>query len=166
MRMKKWKWPIAAGAALAVLAAFCLWYTRPRSWRDIAGAQNEEITSLAASNVASYWRSAEDFGFDVWKMDADQAEGAAIEAVTRAFDGHSYRASLGNLFLPFKDGYSIDDPGGSIHLSMVLRNPHWETPSVYGNGQVYFSSGFYYTDQGLYEELARIIQAYGTFQEG
>lgn len=159
---------IGIGAVLAVIALFCLWYTRPRSWRDIAAAQDEEITSLAASLSVPFFHSdgsEPKFGWDIWNLDADQAKGAAIEAVTQTLDRHTYRASLGNLLSRFKDGYSVDNPGGTLHLSMVLKYPHWETPSVYENGQVYFDSDRYYFDKGLYEELAQIIQKYGTLQE-
>ena len=163
--MKKYKGLIIAGVVLAALAAFCLWYTRPRSWRDIAEARDEETTSLSASNNEPYFNSAEDFGFYVWIMDADQAEGAAIEAVTQALDSHTCRASLRNLFSGLRNGYSIDHTGGSVHLGIVLDNEHWEAPSVFGNGQVYFGNDLYYVDSGLYQELAQIVREYGTFRE-
>lgn len=161
---------LTAIALLAVAAAVCLWYTRPQSWTEVAGA--ESATSLAGSAMASdidYSAGYSQGTTDVWKLDAEQAEGEAMEAILAAFQDSSYRARLINpIRALFGRKITETDVEGSIHLVIVWNDPRWATVVVYSGGLVRIGGWIaprgmeYQADSGLYQRLAELFQTYGT----
>lgn len=176
-----------SAAALIVLfcVSFCLWYVQPRSWDTLT--KERDVDNMAASLLQYYFRTYGpygeiDHGWDVWNMNAEQAEGAALEAVLDELRSGSYRASLKNL-VP-KSIFPLDGRISSVsYLTLVFiweapgkENPtadnDWGSLTVFDNGNVIldawmtgYHSHLYHTDSGLYERLAPIIQEYGTFRE-
>ena len=176
-----------SAAALIVLfcVSFCLWYVQPRSWDTLT--KERDVDNMAASLLQYYFRpygpyGEIDHGWDVWNMNAEQAEGAALEAILDELRSGSYRASLKNL-VP-KSIFPLDGRISSVsYLTLVFiweapgkENPtadnDWGSLTVFDNGNVIldawmtgYHSHLYYTDSGLYERLAPIIQEYGTFRE-
>src|SRR5699024_8056652 len=90
----KKKWLILAAVA-AALVLFALWYTRPRSWAEVAGqraftslnAQYQEITAEAGGTA-----------FHVWELEIREPGEEAMEALMSALRAGRYRATLGNLW--------------------------------------------------------------------
>ena len=76
----KKKWIILAAAA-AALVLFVLWYTRPRSWAEVAGqraftslnAQYQEITAEAGGTA-----------FHVWELEIQEPVEEAMEELMSA----------------------------------------------------------------------------------
>ena len=170
LRRKRRNILIAAAFAVLAAAALCLWYARPRSWDSLT--KSRSVSNMAASLSDYYFRiSGEniDHGWDIWSMDADQADGPALEAVLRALKGSAYRASFRNL-IP-KDVFSLENVQSFADLVFVWEDPDWGSVRVYDDGRVVlsgwmtgYSNHLYYSDSALYQRLAPIIQEYGTFQ--
>lgn len=85
------KWKITLGV-LAVLIVFCLWYTRPRSFEELAGGRKAIFISMIAME------SDPPAGISAWGMDSDESCREIIEIL----ESSKYRASLIDLipFLP------------------------------------------------------------------
>lgn len=165
---KKRNFKIAcAVSVLAAAALLCLWYIRPRSWEKLTGPASQEVTSLSGSLMAYYFHTdnegSVDHGWDVWTMQADQSEGSAAQAIVEALQSYSYRKSLKSL-IP-RDTWEIDTAPNFVQVGIVWDNTRITSFEVYSNGQMFLDSGLYYTNGELYDRLASILQAYGTFQE-
>ncbi len=162
--MKKRNWLIAAGAALAVIIAFCLWYTRPRSWGSLTGPVTDEVASLSGGVTELYRQTADDgrinSGFRSWLIQQEEAEGPATQAILDAFQSHSYRKSLRNL-------NPWDDKAGTANVvltGIIWSDKTYRSFSLCDDGQLFCGGVRYSTDAELYRELAAIIQEYGTLQ--
>ena len=88
---RKWK---AALGALALLAIFCLWYARPRSFGELAGDGKITFISILAME------SSPPVGISVWGLDGDESRSEVIREATELLESSKYRASLLNL-IPF-----------------------------------------------------------------
>ena len=166
-RKRRKKLAIAA-AVLAVVVLACLWYTRPRSWDGLTNAGSEEVTSLSANLLVYYFHSDEegniDHGWDVWLTQADQSEGPATQAIVEAFQSCTYRKSLKNL-IPRDSWVTTNVSKVQVGVGIVWNNTRFMSFNVNGDGQIFIDGDLYYTDKGLADRLAPIVQEYGTFQE-
>lgn len=66
---------------LAVLIVFCLWYTRPRSFEDLAG--DGKIKSISVITIATDFRGGLP-GFDVWMVDSQEGPESTCEELGRS----------------------------------------------------------------------------------
>lgn len=97
--MKKRNWLIAAGAALAVIAAFCLWYTRPLTFEQLCpGLDREKGDMLSASYNAAVTHpdGKVDTGFGSLNSEKDSP---ILGELFQILDRYTYRRSLTS-FLP------------------------------------------------------------------
>lgn len=179
VRRKKNIRTICMASALALIAAFCLWYTWPRSWTKVAGTDpvgglNAVLTTYRFNFEDNHFE--EKLGWNIWGLDDEDADADVKAALVNALNSHTYRSSLSNLLnnTPFRrDGYSSSgNITGSVKLSLYLQDrQEWILLSLWDNGDVIYSiygsftDILYRTDPALYEELAAVIQAYGEFQE-
>lgn len=113
------KWKIAL-SVLAVLIIFCLWYTRPRSFEELAGDgefQNFSMVAIAMRNKDG--RASR----DSWQLDSYDGREKTIGALREILQSCQYRVSLRSLF-PFSDSYLISGDKGApmIHLVAVLED--------------------------------------------
>lgn len=167
LQRKRRKKIAIAAAVLAVIVLACLWYTRPQSWKGLTNAAPEEVTSLSGSLSVYYFhvddKGSIDHGWDIWLMQADQAGGAATQAVMEALQSYSYRKSMKNLIS--RDSWNLRGGTNSVKAGLVLSNSDFITFDIYNNGWMFIDGELYNTDGELYDQLAPILQAYGTFQE-
>lgn len=98
------KWKIALGV-LAVLIVFCLWYTRPRSFGELAGGGEATFISMVAME------SNPPIGISAWEMDSDESR---MEEVIEILESSKYRASLIDL-IPFLPG-----PNATKQVNIVV----------------------------------------------
>ncbi len=86
---------IALGA-LTLVVIFCLWYTRPRSFGELAG--DEKITFVSMLAI----ESSPPAGISAWGLDGDESRREVIREAAEILESGKYRASLINLipFLP------------------------------------------------------------------
>lgn len=159
--MKKRKWLIAAGAALAVIAAFCLWYTHvSRNWADISHAG--QISSLSWS---IYYDDGKLQGYSTDQLEV-QGTHPAAQAVISALEKHTYRADLVNLNPIPQDPVRVPEVNS---ISLMMHTPEkLITVAIHSNGQFYtdtLSSSprcySYQTDTGLFQEVLDILLEYG-----
>lgn len=160
--MKKHKGLIIAGVVLAVLAAYCLWYTHvSRSWADISGAG--QINSLSWS---IYYDDGKLQGHSTDRLEIDGAHPAA-QAVIRALEKHTYRANMVNLNpIPQDPDHVPGVDSISLYISTTKKRV---TAGIRSNGQFYtdiISSSprcySYQTDTELFQEVLDILLEYGT----
>lgn len=155
--MKKHKGLIIAGvvlAALAAIAAYCLWYTHvPRSWADVSGGG--QINSL------SCW-----IYHDTGPVEVEGTHPAA-QAVISALEKRTYQAGLVNLSpIPLDP----DHEPGVDSISLMMPTPKKRiTVAIRSNGQFFtdiISSSprcySYQTDPELYQEVLDILLEYST----
>lgn len=158
-----------AASLLAVLAAFCLWYTRPRTWVEITG---EDADVLFASLIMADpdWdaeTAAEKLGYKYWQIPQndpkrEEAGGKLLQVLKR----YTFRASLSSL-MP-RDGISM---GGRDDLTTAVAWGENSSQFFYfgENGKVISPSGWgydiYHCDPALFDELAAIVQTYGVPKE-
>ena len=102
------KWKIVLGT-LAVILVFCLWYTRPRSFEELAGSgefQNFSMVAVTMGNKGGKMVS------DSWQLDSYEGRENMNGALREILQSCKYRVSLRSL-LPF-DNYSHTIPGGDV----------------------------------------------------
>lgn len=182
VRRKKNVRTICVASVLALIAAFCLWYTWPRSWTRVAGT--DPVGGLSAI-LTTYRFNFEDdrfeekLGWNIWGLDDEDADADVTAALVNALNSHTYRSSLSNLLnnTPFgRDGYSSSgNIAGFVKLSLYIQDrQEWILLSLWDNGDVIYNAYgtdgrsadiLYRTDPALYEELAEIVQEYGTLED-
>lgn len=174
MAVNKKKGLIIAAILFAAVLLAVVWTVWPRSWDNMVG--NHTPTSLTVTLI--------DFGLpnpntDIWKLSAEQAEGAAVDAIMDALRGSSYRGRLGNiisysLFKNASHSYSLDRKNSDGYVNILLVDgPEWSAHlTVYSGGLAEFgrSDGtegllFYETSGGLYDTLSGILKEYGALQD-
>ena len=177
--MKKQKWALIAGIALALIAALCLWYTRPQKLAAILGGWRPDSLSASASDPAPILTGDGQVvsNTDVWLLNGVTADDPALEEIWAALEEHTYRTPLSsiphNLFAPDK-GYVVHGSQGTVSLIFGRENAAWVSVTAYGDssGTVFISGpdniGSYRSQAGagLYDALAGIVRKYGTLQEG
>ena len=83
---------IALGA-LTLVVIFCLWYTRPRSFGELAGDGKITFVSMLAI------KSSPPAGISAWGLDGDESRSEVIREAAEILESGKYRASLINLIL-------------------------------------------------------------------
>lgn len=169
--MKKKVFMIAA-ALLAAAVLFCLWYTRPRSWTELAGI--DEVDAISGSLTEYHPRPSENGEttplWDDWRLDEIEDGAEASGLIQNALKESSYRADLGNLRNDTPFPRTILHGKGSDVIHLVL---HHQTGTVTldvdsgGQMSIYTSNGIaaYQADDALYGALANIVHMYGALQE-
>ena len=93
---------------LAALTAFCLWYTRPRTWAEITG-EDVRIGLAHLTMPDLDWEAdtaMEKLGYKHWKLDQDDPSLVEVNAaILQILERHTFRASLDSLV-----------PRDSIHM--------------------------------------------------
>lgn len=159
-----------AAALLAAAVLFCLWYTRPRNWTELAGI--DEVDAISGS--LKEFRLSENGEttplLDHWKLDEIEGGAEASDLIRNALKESSYRADLGNLRndTPFPRTILYGKGSDVIHL-VLHHQTDTVTLDVDSGGQmsIYTSNGIaaYQADDALYGALANIVHMYGALQE-
>ena len=161
---------LTAAALLAAAVLFCLWYTRPRSWTELAGI--DEVDAISGSlkefRLSEHGETAPPL--DHWKLDEIEDGAEASDLIQNALKESSYRADLGNLRNDTPFPRTILHGKGSDVIHLVL---HHQTGTVTldvdsgGQMSIYTSNGIaaYQADDALYGALANIVHMYGALQE-
>lgn len=168
MRLKK-KGFLLAGAAAAVIALLCLWYTRPRTWVEITGDDAEVLfASLTMADPDWEAETAEEkLGYLHWQLrQEDPGFDEAAGAILQALEQRTFRASLDSL-IPREQislGWS-DDITAAITWGEGNRQFFYFGESgkmISHNGWGY---DIYYCDPALFYELVEIVRTYGVPEE-
>lgn len=117
-------------AVLAVVLVFCLWYTRPRSFEDLAG--NGNITSVS---VVAQIPGVEngDLSFNIWMVDSHEDRGYVNSGIEYILKSCKYRVSLRSL-LPFPSSYEIPGEGVIlINIAAVMDDGSFFTGNYKGS---------------------------------
>lgn len=168
--------PLALVLVAAVL--FCFWYTRPRSWTELAGTG--EVDAVIGGLTEYNFQPSEDWEtnspWDFWKLDETDVDAEVLGLILYTLKGSSYRADLGNLrnYTPFPrttlNGKGMD----TIHLTLLTQQrSQYVSFSLDSGGQatIYTSldsgSGIfaYQADEDLHQLLAGLIRQYGSLEE-
>jgi len=158
--------------ALAVILLFCLWYTRPKSWSDLAGEYGE-IQEVSAG-VRIWWyddalqHQSQSYSLRV-DGNSDTAKGLLV-----LLENNRYRPMLQTIF----PRTSID---GGDYSACEINAATLSVDLIYGDTVVYMSvmgnrlcfgdlntNGFRaYTiqDPSLSDALSRFIMEHGTLDE-
>lgn len=155
---------LCVGLAVALIAALCLWYTRPQSWDNLDG--HEVTTSL----TARYSKYSFDTGRPeilTWSLLELPPEDEASQAILNALHAGRYRASLLNL-LPFPS-HGQNGTEGSVNLFLVWDKEQYATVLLSSSGSVTISGTdqlrTYRADEDLYHTLSTLIQEYGVLNQ-
>lgn len=120
---------IAALAVLVLTLIFCLWYTRPRSFGDLAGAGN--ITSVSVIAQISGIETGEPY-INVWMVDSQEGRGYVNSGIEDILKSCKYRVSLRSLF-PFPSVYDIPGKGEIlINIAAVMDDGSFFTGNYKG----------------------------------
>ena len=158
----KKKWIILAAVA-AALVLFALWYTRPRSWAEVAGqraftslnAQYQEISAEAGGTA-----------FHVWELEIREPGEEAMEALMSALRAGRYRATLGNLW---RSGERFSGNSQEIvYLSGAMEETEAFFCGLTARGEMFVADdgGFllYTADDGRCDAVASLIREYGVLR--
>lgn len=119
----------AALAVLVLAVMFCLWYTRPRSFEDLAGAGN--ITSVSVVAQTSGIENG-DLSFNIWMVDSHEDRGYVNSGIEDILRSCKYRVSLRSL-LPFPSSYEIPGEGDIlINIAAVMDDGSFFTGNYKG----------------------------------
>ena len=117
-------------AVLALAVIFCLWYTRPRSLADIAGAGN--ITSVSVIAQIPGIENG-DLSFNIWMVDSHEDRGYVTGGIEDILKSCKYRVSLRSL-LPFPSAYEIPGEGDIlINIAAVMDDGSFFTGNYKGS---------------------------------
>ena len=153
---------------LAALTAFCLWYTRPRAWTEIAG-EDVQIGFASLTMADPDWdadTAEEKLNYLHWKIRQDDPslEEAAGE-ILQILERYTFRAQLRSLLprdgltMGYRDGITTRMAWGEERRFFYFGDPGVaNSPNDWGHD-------IYDCDPALFDELARVVQAYGTLQE-
>lgn len=160
---KKWK---AALGVLAVLVIFCLWYTRPRSFEELA--LRGKIDNMAASAVVTDFSSGL-ADMKSWDIDSHEGRDTVIEDMEAILNSCKYRVSLRSFFTfldSFRGSYSIPGDKGDPFIvwgavledgSTVSAQYRGSTVSITTNNRIIAKA----TDKEIGDKLAAYIQEFG-----
>lgn len=165
-RRKKRAAVICAGAVLAAILAAFGWYSRPRSWTELAG-EGAAVCMAGMSVPDNNWDAGtalEKLDYEIWSL--READGEINRAFLEVLERFRFRKRLESLTAG--DGVSL---GGSGYV-MVAVTAGEEADFFYfaENGRVVASAaghgyGIYSSDPALRDALAQVVRAYGTLQE-
>ena len=168
MRLKK-KGFLLAGAASAVIALLCLWYTRPQTWVEITG-EDAEVLFASLTMADPDWEAEtaeEKLGYLHWQVKQnDPRREEAGEKLLQVLKRYTFRASLNSL-MP-RDRISMgwrDDITAAITWGEGNRQFFYFGESgkmISHNGWGY---DIYYCDPALFYELVEIVRTYGVPEE-
>lgn len=149
-------------AILAVVLVFCLWYTRPRSFEELAGDGRITSVSVTAGFVGN--RNGKAYSH-VWIVDSSEGRDYVNSGIEDILKSCKYRVSLKSL-LPFSSSYSISGKNDIFFISIA---------AVMEDGSSFF--GHYYgatarleldktlmvqaTDKDISEKLLAYAQEFG-----
>lgn len=165
-------------SVLTVIALFCLWYARPRSWAELAGT--DEVDAISGSLMEYHFRPSENWEttppWDDWRLDEIEGGTEASNLILNALKESSYRASLGNLreYTPFPRTVLQGKGGDTLHLTLFTQQRRqYISFTLDSGGQVDIYTSWesrngiiaYQADDDLYQTLAGIIRTYGTLKE-
>ena len=106
-------------AILAVVLVFCLWYTRPRSFEELAG--DGSITSVSVIAQTPGIENG-DLNINVWMVDGDEDHGYVNSGIEDILKSCKYRVSLRSL-LPFSSAFEIPGKGDIlINIAAVMED--------------------------------------------
>ena len=156
----KKKWIILAAVA-AALVLFALWYTRPRSWAEVAGQR--AFTSLNAREISA---EAGGTAFHVWELEIPEPGEEAMEALMSALRAGRYRASLGNLW---RSGERFSgDSQEIVYLSGAMEETEAFFCGLTARGEMFVADdgGFliYTADDRRCDAVASLIREYGVLR--
>ncbi|MBD5162849.1 MAG: hypothetical protein HDT14_12730 [Oscillibacter sp.] len=119
-----------ATLAILVLALiFCLWYTRPRSFEDLAGEGN--ITSISVIAQIPGIETGEPY-INVWTVDSQEDRDYVNSGIEDILKSCKYRVSLRSLF-PFPSVYDIPGKGEIlINIAAVMDDGSFFTGNYKG----------------------------------
>ena len=142
---------------LAVVLVFCLWYTRPRSFEELAGKGS--ITSVSMIGV--------EYGkpyINVWMVDGDEDHGYVNSGIEDILKSCKYRVSLRSL-LPFPSVYDIPGKGDVlINIAAVMEDGSFFTGNYKGStATLKFDKTVVVqaTDKDISEKLLAYAQEFG-----
>lgn len=114
----------AALAVLILALIFCLWYTRPRSFEELAGAGNITYVSVIAQIPGV--ENGEPY-INVWVIDSQEDRGYVNSGIEDILESCKYRVSLRSLF-PFPSVYDIPGNGDIlINIAAVMDDDSFFT---------------------------------------
>lgn len=162
---------------LVAVVLFCLWYTRPRSWTELAGS--DEVDAIIGSLTEYNFHPSEDWEttppWDFWRLDESDVDAEALGLILYTLKESSYRADLGNLrnYTPFPrtglHGKGMD----TIHLTLLTQQrSQYISFSLDSGGQVTIYTSLdsrdgifaYQADEDLHQLLSGLIRQYGTLE--
>ena len=159
---------IGVGAALAVIAVLCLWYTRPQKLTQVLDGRKPVRLSACLSDENPI---VEDNGrvtanIDTWLLNGVEEGDAALDGIWLVLDDAVCRASLRSL-IP-RGSYDFNAPG-VILLSFVWEDQSYRSLNLGSGGELTVASDtgwdIYRVDPAVFDALAAVIQAYGEFQK-
>lgn len=119
----------AAFAVVILALIFCLWYTRPRSFEDLAGEGS--MTSVSVIAQISGIETGEPY-INVWMVDSQEGRGYVNSGIENILKSCKYRASLRSL-LPFPSVYEIPGNGEIlINIAAVMDDGSFFTGNYKG----------------------------------
>ena len=154
---------------LAALTAFCLWYTRPRTWTEITG-EDVRIGLAHLTMPDLDWEAdtaMEKLGYKHWKLDQDDPSLVEVNAaILQILERHTFRASLDSL-VP-RDSIHMG-AGGDLTVFMKWGEENSRFFYFMDTGKAFTSKDWgwdiYQSDPALFDELAELVQTYGVPQE-
>lgn len=147
------KWKIMLGV-LAVLIVFCLWYTRPRSFEELAGDGKITFISMLAME------SNPPVGISVWGLDGDESHSEIISEAADILESGKYRASLINL-IPF---LSVPDTTKQVNIDITKDNDFFFWADFSGSTAVFHFDEHeivYNLNDSVTEKLFAYTQEFG-----
>lgn len=102
-------------AILAVVLVFCLWYTRPRSFEELAG--DGHITSVSISAGIAGNRNGKAYTH-AWIVDSNEGRDYVNSGIEDILKSCKYRVSLRSL-LPFPSSYSISGKKDILFITIM-----------------------------------------------
>lgn len=159
------KWKIALGV-LAVVVVFCLWYTRPRSFEELA--LSGEIDNMAATAIVTDFSSGL-ADMKSWDIDSHEGRDTVIDDLEAILNSCKYRVSLWSLFTfldSFRGSYSIPGNKGDPFIvwgavledgSTVSAQYRGSTVSITTDNRIIVKAA----DKEIGDKLAAYIQEFG-----
>ena len=106
-------------AVLAAILVFCLWYTRPRSFEELAGDGN--MISVSVTAQISGVEKGKPY-INIWTVNSQEDRNHVNTGIEEILKSCKYRVSLRSLF-PFPSAYDIPGKGDIlIHIAAVMED--------------------------------------------
>ena len=163
-----WKWWTKIGLVVLIALVFCMWYTRPRSFRDFIG--DEPVASIAGLGLLFQVEHGTPKS-QSWTMDYQSRSEEILEGLLELAESCQYRVRLRNLLpvwreteleigVPRTTVYATlgKDGAGSIAAEYTKnRVTIWVTSSG-GKSREFLASS---VDRELAERLYEYMEEYG-----